>query len=1759
MNHEKVTHSTAVPKLISPRRGGYVEAQLLSIWEELLERENIDLDDDFFDLGGDSLLASRITSRVERDFGAGIALQRFYEGPTVRSLAIVVREQLEARPKTTVISRPRTLPLSYNQEQFWVLAKLGFSDLYHSSQVMRIIGPFDENAFEQALQSLMNRHESLRTSLRELNGELVQEIIERCIIPIEKYDLVGPTAKNQRESILKTWAKRPFDLGQAPLWRALLLRLEPEEHIFGWCLHHVICDGWSLKILRRELEEIYAAHLTGRSPNLKALPFQYADFAIWQRSVFDSDRLEEGFQFWEKRLAGHQELALGSSTRRLEKTDGGGHVRVKFSTAEAELLRNGCRQNRTTLYTLLMAGVYLVISRYTSQRDICIGMPVANRKPWETEAIVGCFVNTLVLRLNAQGDEEGQRWLKHVQTAIAEAQQWQQVPFDKLVERLNPTREFGRNPFIQVAANYVDRGCGTRAFGAATIKDMEMDRYGSRFDLAFELVVDGEGTLELDLNHGSKLGSPAWVVQIGEHVRQVMIALIEEPQCKIRDIGLLREHEERQILYAWNDTKHEVPELTLSQLFEAQVKRKPDAIALAFEEHQLTYGELNRRSNQVANYLQSKKIKPEVKVGLCVDRSVEMVVVLLGIVKAGGVYVPLDPTYPLERLTYMMEDAQLSLLLQRSSPSVQLERHHGDVINLDREWSLISASSPTNPVPVTMGQNLAYVIYTSGSTGKPKGVMIPHAALVNCLHAMGLKGMCGEDTILAVTPLSFDIAGLELFLPLVTGGKVCVASAQAARNGDELKQALEISGSTIMQATPITWKLLLQAGWKGGKLQKVLCGGEAMPRGLRDELLERCGVVWNLYGPTETTIWSAAAEVDRGELDVPIGCPIANTQIYILDDRLMPVPPGVSGGMYIAGLGVARGYLNRQDFTAEKFIPNPYGLPGGRMYWTGDLAKWRNDGSIEFLGREDAQVKIRGFRIEPAEVEATILDYEGIEQAAVVVREDHLGERRLGAYIVPSIGASIDTVLLRKHMSRVLPEYMIPAAFVQMQKLPLTPNGKLDRKSLPVPEFTTEMGWQVPRTQPEEILCSIVGDVLGIPTLHIHDNFFELGGHSLLAIQLISRIRQAWGVDLPVQCVFEHPTPAGLAAKISETLQEYGQTNTPAKMLRLNGNLPLSFGQKGQWFFHQLDPDSGYNINITIRFNGPVGVVPLMQSVSEIARRHESLRVFFTLVDDEPSQSISDYKPRPFPIVDLSSLSVPIRDEVLLSISRRGMQDPFDLSMAPPVRIFFVRLEKKTHLLSVTTDHIVSDGWSLGLLCKELSQVYSNFLAGDKSELPELTLQYADFAVWQQTWTNGDEYKRELAYWKEQLKNLPARCGFPIDKPRPKVLGFEGGVETIALPSAVIQALKELTQRENASLFMALLSLFHVLLHRYTGETDILTGSPIAGRNSLALESLIGFFVNTLVIRTDLSDDPSFLEVVKRVREVTLAAYSHQNMPFEKLVEDLHVERNLNRTPLFQVMFALQNLPPRTVQVTGVETECSVTDPSTERFEMRLVVAELGSQMVARLSYNKNLFYATTALRILHHFARLLEVAVRCPQSTISELCFLSDPERHQCVREWSAAKVAAKGSFALEPFVGSLAKCDAPVYILDGRLHPMPIGAVGQIYIGGILGFSDEQSSQPTTVVRDPHSSVPDSWMRDTGLLGRYMMDGAVEVVSSSDQNLEPLHWTKEGQSAGMHGCSGTDTRIDMGQPPSRAELMRRRTRLSKIKQANLTEQRQA
>jgi amino acid adenylation domain-containing protein/non-ribosomal peptide synthase protein (TIGR01720 family) len=2051
---------------VAPRNEA--ERTLADIWQRLLGIAQVGIHDNFFELDGHSLLATQVISRVREIFQLELPLRSLFESPTVAGLAERIDEaKMLAQGSLALplrrLARERELPLSFAQQRLWFLDQLvPGNPFYNVPAAVRLSGELDVAALEQSLNEILNRHEVLRTTFKSVDGRPLQVIAPEGSLTLERVSLEDlPEDEREREVLRLAGeeARRPFDLAGGSVIRAGLLRLSEREHVLLLTMHHIASDGWSLGVLVREFVALYEKISAGETPQLPELPVQYADFAHWQREWFRGEVLETQLNYWKQQLGGDLpvlELPTDRPRPAMQTFRGAS----KFATFPLELvdaLKLLSQQESVTLYMTLSAAFQTLLHRYTGETDIIVGSVIANRNRVEIEDLIGFFVNTMVLRTDLSGNPTVRELLNRVRDVSLSAYAHQDLPFEQLVEELQPKRDMSHSPIFQVAFVLQNAPMPALEVSGLKLNLLDIESGTAKYDLSV-LLEETEHGLKGLFEYNTDLFDASTIERFVSHYQNLLEAVAHNAEARLSDLPLLSEGERTQLLCAWNDTRAPFPhEECIHQLFERQVERTPGALALRFVEtngavSQLTYRELNERAEQLARQLRRRGVAPEQVVGICLERSPEMLVAVLAALKAGGAYLPLDPAQPSARLCDMLRETGARVVLTVRRLAEKTRAHVAEVVCLDDERQASAQEETGDNLPAPAGNlpasasadNLAYVIYTSGSTGRPKGVAVAHRGLCNLAAAQARGfGVDARSRVLQFASLSFDASASEIFMALTTGATLCMTSRDNLVSIPALSKLLRDESITTVTLTPSVLALLAPGDVPA--LRTLIVAGEACPAEVASRWAEGRRL-FNAYGPTETSVCASFGEYTEAYAhgSPPIGRPLANMHVYLLDANLEPVPVGVSGELYIGGIGLARGYCNQPELTAERFIPDPFAdAPGARLYRSGDVARYLPDGQIDFLGRADRQVKLRGFRVEPGEIESALLSHTAVRESVVVAREDGDGEKRLVAYVVASqleaaradaqpaenvaaahtagwqtlyedihdaaaasegatfnitgwnssytgqpippeemrewvdrtverilslrprrvleigcgtglllfriapyterycatdfsptalryierqlgmlkqelpqvslkeraaddfrevepqsfdaviinsvaqyfpgveyllevlrgaaravrpggfvfvgdvrsfsllqafhasvqlekaahalsrtqlqqrvreylaqeeeltlapgfftslkthlpeltrvrlqlkrgrhhneltrfrydvvlhvgeqpattttpgvrwldwqqdnltldsvrqrltdsapdtlgirrvpnarltdafriveliekeggaetagelreqlratpprpgvdpeefwslegelpysveVGLSEDgadgsfdvlfvktnlgstiaslaltsetpaavasnakplsdyannplhgklareagrklTPRLRAFLQERLPEYMIPSAFVMLDALPLTPHGKIDQRALPAPGQTRDASQETfvrPRNEDEEALACIFSEVLNLPQVGALDNFFALGGHSLLATQVVSRVREVFGIELPVRSLFESPTVAALAETVAlnrDACEEV--SNVSLEPVAREGALPLSFAQQRLWFLDQFEPDNAaYNINAAVRLDGALNLAALERSFEEVVRRHESLRTSFAVAGGEARQEIAPTLKLKLPILDLRLTPEGEREAVLKRMAAEEARRPFDLSTVPLLRASLLQLGEREHVLLLTMHHIVSDGWSMAVLIREVATLYEAFSHDAPSPLTELPIQYADFAHWQRRWLQGEVLERQLDYWTRQLADMPAALELPADHPRPAVQSYRGAPHYFALPASLSDALQVRAHSEGVTPFMLLLAAFQTLLHRYTGQEDIAVGSPIANRNRVETENLIGFFVNTLVMRADLSGDPTFSEFLGRVREVALAAYTHQDLPFERLVGELQPERRMSHSPLFQVLFVLQNAPMPALELTGLTLTPIIADMGVAKFDLTLSLEETPQGLTGSFGYNTDLFEPSSIERMAGHFRTLLEAVAGQPTQRLSELPLLTCEEVRQLLDEWNDTKAA--------------------------------------------------------------------------------------------------------------------------------------------------------
>jgi len=1501
-------------------------------------------------------------------------------------------------------------PLSFAQQRLWFLDQLeGPGTVYTIRLPIRLTGPLDPDGLQHAVDFVVTRHESLRTTFADHGGKPVQVITSDVDVPVRWHELTDTSCEAIHARVGEL-AAVPFDLATGPLLRVHVLRIAANEHLLLLLCHHIVSDAWSSGVLFRDLAGAYDALTAGEMPQAIDLPVQYADYTVWQRSWLEGPELTRQLKFWRAALVGASaDTPLPTDRPRPPRQTYHGNRLTRIMPADLTVaLKSLAADHSCTLFMVMFAAYNILLSRYSGQDDICVGSPIAGRRRTELEGLVGLFVNTLVLRTDLSGRPGFLELLARVRRSTLAAFAHQELPFEKLVEALQPIRDQGRSPLFQTM--FILQNVPWEAQPIRGI-DVEPGEAGPVETAKFDLTVsvhEYEDELWVNLEYNTDLFDAQTIDRLAGSYEILLRGITQDPEQSIHELDLLSADQHRDLVDATTENTRVFDEtLTVHGLITEQTRRTPDAVALEFADQLWTYRKLESRAAALAECL--VELLPRAAspfIAICTERAPVMMTSLLGVLQSGAGYVPLDRAYPARRIRHMLDDSGAGILITQAGIIDSLPAFDGAVVLLTDDGRVVEIRMPvvermdedTYPENKNSASSIAYLIYTSGSTGQPKGVRIGHRAVVNFLLSMAREpGIAAGDRLLAVTTLSFDIAVLELLLPLTVGATVIIASTEVAGDGHALGALARDSRPTIMQATPATWHMLVSAGWAGSSDLRILCGGESLDRGLARRLLASGGELWNMYGPTETTIWSTCERLLDASAPITIGRPIANTSTRVLDAGMGPVPTGVVGELFIGGRGLADGYHQREELTAERFFADPT-LPGGRLYRTGDRARIRNNGKLELLGRMDRQVKLRGFRIELGEIEAALGDLAGVGAAAVV-----LSDERLVAYVVAV--AAFDDQELRAALRARLPDYMVPSLFIELDVLPLTPNGKVDRRQLPAPDpgaiaIVGAADRAAPNGPLEAVLAGLFAEVLGLPGVGVTDHFFDIGGHSLLATQLVSRIRDALAVELPLRALFDEPTVAGLAG-----LLESDGTNRCALEFTdrvgrlvprdpsLHAQAPASLMQQRLWFLGLLEPGgSTYNLAWCLRLVGALDRMSLQAAVQALVARHEILRTTFIDTGGSPQQLIADELTIDVEFSTLVMETATTADVTLKARLNDLAKQPFVLDIGPLMRVHVVETGVREQVLLLVIHHIIADGWSMSVLFGELSAAYNAFRRGETPSWSPLPVQYADYAVWQRDRLSGAELTRQIGYWRDQLDGVPPLLELPTDRPRPAVQSHRGARVSRSLSAELSGAVSGLARNEDSTQFMVLAATFAVVLGRYAGTHDVVIGTPIAGRGQTELEGLIGFFVNTLVLRIRFDGNPTFRELLARVRTSALDAYAHQDLPFEKLVDELRPERNTGRTPIVQVMFNLHNEPNYTSGFDALEATPVGIDRGLAKFDLTVSLHESTQGLFAHFEYNSDLFAEDTIVELSDYYVHLLETFVADPDRRLNALPSLTAP-----------------------------------------------------------------------------------------------------------------------------------------------------------------------
>ncbi|TSD75999.1 non-ribosomal peptide synthetase [Pseudomonas sp. KBS0710] len=1690
-----------------------LQKQIAAIWCEQLQVATVAADDHFFLLGGNSITATQVVARLRETLGLELNLRLLFEAPTLSAFAANVAQLQQdggiAQGAIQALSRQDDLPQSLAQNRLWITWQLDpHSSAYTIPGALRLRGELDEDAVRTSFQQLIQRHEALRTRFYERDGQAFQRVEASTGFELQVIDLSDlPTAEREAraQQIREDEARTQFDLEKGPLLWVTLVRLDDEDHQLLVTLHHIIADGWSLNILIDEFSRLYAAATQGQTLELPPLALQYADYGSWQRQWLAEGEGQRQLAYWQAQL-GEEHPTLNLATdhpRSAQHINSASRHSVRLSAALSEAIRQTAQAHESTPFMLLLAAFQSLLYRYSGQRDIRIGVPNANRPRQETQGLIGFFINTLVLRVELDGRLPFNQLLAATRQAALGAQAHQDLPFEQLLEAFPQAREQG---LFQVMFNHQQRDLSAlRRLPGMLADELPWHSREAKFDLQLHTEEERNGRLSLAFDYADELFDSATIQRLAEHFVSLLQAVCEQPEHAIGDLKLMHTDEQQP----WSEAPCAPAQQWLPELLSQQVS---DNTALVWQGGSLTFAQLHTQANRLAHYLRDKGVGPDVCVAIAAERSPQLLIGLLAIIKAGGAYVPLDPDYPADRLAYMLKDSGVHLLLTQTALLELLPATEGVcVIAMD---SLHLDSWPTQAPGLHLnGDNLAYVIYTSGSTGQPKGVGNTHAALAERLQWMQATYQLNDtDVLMQKAPISFDVSVWECFWPLITGCRLVLAGPGEHRDPHRIAQLVQEHGVTTLHFVPPLLQLFIDEPLVAEctSLRRLFSGGEALPAELRNRVLAQLPAVQlhNRYGPTETAInvthWHC--QVADGERS-PIGRPLGNVICRVLDEQLNPLPAGVPGELCIGGIGLARGYLGRAGLTAERFVADPLGEPGTRLYRTGDRVRWSADGVLEYLGRLDQQVKLRGFRVEPEEIEARMLALDGIAQAVVLVRDAQL----IGYYTAQMELAEQD---VKAALAAELPEYMVPALLMRLAAMPLSPSGKLDRRALPDPVWQTREHIE-PATPLQQQIAAIWREVLGLPRIGLGDDFFALGGHSLLATQIISRTRQACDVELPLRTLFEASELGAFAEQVA-VIQASGQRNQQTAIARVDRSapVPLSYSQQRMWFLWQMEPDSpAYNVGGMARLRGILDVGRFEAALQALIMRHETLRTTFPSVDGVAYQKVAVQTGLRMDWQDFSALNETERQQRLQDFADQEAHTPFNLEIGPLLRACVVKAGEQEHYFVLTLHHIVTEGWAMDIFARELGALYEAFIDERDSPLAPLAVQYLDYSVWQRQWLESGERQRQLDYWTAQLGHEHPLLELPADRPRPPVQSHQGELYRFDLSDDLAARVRAFNAERGLTLFMTMTATLAVLLYRYSGQTDLRIGAPVANRIRPESEGLIGAFLNTQVLRCQLNGQMNVAELFEQVRHTVIDGQSHQDLPFDHLVEALQPPRSAAYNPLFQVMCNVQRWEfQQSRQLAGMTVEYLVNDARATKFDLNLEVTDLDHRLGCCLTYSTDLFDEPRIARMAAHWQNLLEALIANPQQRLSELPLLTAAEQR-----------ALHSSLGVEAGEHRLDQCIHPLFSQQAVARP---DAAALTFAGGTLSYRElnERANRLAWMLRErgvgPQVRVglalPRSLEMVIGLLAILKAGGAY-VPLDPEYPLDRLHYMIEDSGIGL------------------------------------------
>ncbi len=1526
----------------------------------------------------------------------------------------------------------RVVPTTEPQREVWLAHRLSreASLAYNESVSLRFSGALDTEALKNALGDLANRHEALRATVSADGAELT--IPGTVVVNVPLVELSHLSPEKQSAEIVdaqRAAVETPFNLERGPLFNAQILRFGATEHALIMTAHHIVCDGWSFGILVCDLAALYQARL-GKTGAVQVAAASFGDYALAQRIASGGEQELADEAYWLSRFSG----AAGETPVLDLPTDQSRAAWRTFASKREDLVidadllaatrKAGSRQG-ASLFATLLASFTALLHRISGATDVVVGVPSAGQSSDGLDTLVGHCVNLMPVRIAVETATPISALIASAQTALLDASEHQGYTFGTLLKKLSLPRDPSRLPLVSVMFN-LDQAldANTVGFTNLNVDFSSVPRSFENFEL-FINAVQVNGGLKLECQYNADLFTEKTIQRWLLAYESLLRALVQAADTQVGRLPIVSTHDLAR-MNQWNSTTQPFSrDACVHELFQKHAQLTPACAALRWADQRLTYGELNERANRVSRCLRDLGVGSGSLVGLHVDRGPDMVASMLGILKAGAAYVPLDPAYPHDRLKYMVENAKLAALVTHASIANSLAFPRAQTLSLDEDAPLLMAQSATDipsDAKSAKPEDSAYVIYTSGSTGKPKGVLVPHRAVVNFLETMAREpGMSANDRIVAVTTLSFDIAVNELFLPLSVGAEIILASREQAGDGALLSNLIKASDATTMQATPATWRVLLDAGWRAPVSAngfKALCGGEALTNELAKKLLDANVVLWNMYGPTETTVWSTCTRVTDANATITIGRPIANTSVWVLDEQRQPCPVGVPGEIWIGGDGVTLGYLNNPSLTAERFITDPFSsATSAQLYRTGDRGRWRDGGNIEHMGRLDFQVKVRGYRIELGEIEACLATVPNVARAVVIAREDKPGDVRLVAYVVNAPNVKNDDDTLRAHLKLSLPEYMIPQHFVTLAQIPLLSNGKVDRKSLPKPDalMRATSEYVAPRTELEKAVAAEMEATLSLPGVSVYDDFFALGGHSLLAAQLTSRLNRIFDSRLSMRTLFESPTVERLANAIQAGKAAPLLPTVAIERLADQSVAPMSLMQERLWFLEELYPNRvTYNAPSAHRLMGRLNEDAFAQAFNEMIRRQPALRTCFERCGNTVMQRIhDDITCSLFPVEDLSHLAKNERESHLRDRLDELTAETFNLTAAPLFKARMFKLGECEHVLFFMAHHIIWDGWSFDLLYDEISALYGAFAQGRASPLNALPLSYGDFAAWHRQWVNGPEYAQQLAFWRSRLDQLSKFQELPTDLPRRPGMSGGGSTEWLTIAKPKIDALHEVAQQAGATLSMTMLTAYSVLLYGYARQMSLVIGMPVRGRNMPELEPIMGYFNNLLPFQIDIQADEKFADLLTRVKSRVVESFACPDVPLEQLSKEISASSGRAASLLYQALFSFQDARQRVTEWGGLKHSSIPLFQHGATEDLGVWFMETADGVQGGVTYNTDIITEATAKMLRERYLLLLDTVITDPAKTIDALV-----ASHTAMPRQSITTVETKpsGQFAVKP-----------------------------------------------------------------------------------------------------------------------------------------------